>query len=1780
MPGFGSLAPQDWQDREAQENLAAIEAAKPKTGTWFDSVRAALSAPARITGALASTPVENADAGAMMPETTINPLVKGALDAAGHAVASGATAPGDALAGKIPAFDASGHTSPEMIARGFDTAALAGGTSAANALEKAIPETTGADVRILGRRLPWDRALASDAGKPGAAIAASEHAPVFNLSAEEALKNTARKSGTGAQWANELKRYGAKPEELDWRGASDMLTKNANVPIPRAAVEQHLAGNPLELKPIEKRQMPENWKDLSGEQQHAVMDRHIDITGHEPHDLPAWYEDIAQYSRKGNESGLDSVFDTPRYSEYQLPGGPLSRDTEIMTSEGWSRIDEIKVGDEVLTRRDLGGMLEWQQVKAVPKVYAEKLYHFFNQSIDMQVTAEHQMVIKRRRRSRQGIFRVTAAELWRMTECVVPLTGTWSGRSAPTLFGLNACDAAEFIGWFISEGSYKNRKGKKSTVQIAQCPVYNSEKCKRLEALFDRLGLSWKSYGEAYGIGVTGMPPGLVSLLHDQPTSAGKFIPPLFFKQSRKVIDALLTGLIMGDGTTIAGQKGRIDRSFYFTKSKRLAGDVQALVALSGKRASVRQRPSGLYVVAINIKQWSSVDDAKYDIVPYNDTAFCVTVENHAIYVRRNGVAAFTGNSNYRERLLTLPEKNPFSGEAVRKYHGLSTDEWDSMKASQQKEMKLQMARAEGIDPSKDVLPFTGNHWEEPNVLVHRRTTDRTFPEPLTAEEQAAVDTRRAAQGQLNGVRQQQNIVARDINKTSAPLERSHFDQIYKDLADGKITVGDMRRAMEQPFYHPELKPLQDKLQELRAQEDAIRNGMPPAPQPKTSKSVHAEEIQSDWHQAGQNTGYRGSETSQQKALMSERDQLAEKAAARQHEVADYGRDPEYIRAMDRITEINDQLKQPYGDTRVPDAPFKDSWHRLALNDMIREAAEKGADEISWTAGRSHPTNPKNLGQSGGAEAERAEAGLIKHYDERLVNAANKIGKQHGVQVEKGTIPLGEFSHENGVRQLRRAGISNEEWRNMEPEARQALIDKWQGEGHDIFRMKVPQSLKDQALKKGFSMFEDAGPAGAAVNFAAHTGEGNVGSKFGGLGGGAGTPGMEKAQATAARVAGAVKPLPGLPQKPLTVGGEHYIPGPIGSVHDVAKKYMESTGRPYQRLESYKPVDVNHAKAIAQAYDEMKHAPTDPKVRASYDAMIKETTDQYRALKDSGLKIDAIEPGMKDPYAETPRLAQKDVAENNHLWFFPTESGFGTDAAGRGHPLLKPTGEKLGGRELLANDLFRIVHDYFGHLKEGNGFRAAGEDNAWRTHANMYSDLARPAMTTETRGQNSWLNYGPHGDFNRTASAADTHYAQQKVGLLPDWVMGDSYPGKVDWQDALRGIAHEPAAPAIKKTGLVDERGLPVQGAAYTKEARGILDEIARGAKGAGPMDLSTQGRVPDVPQTPLPRYEPPRGVSERMRDAIGNPDVTNGIASSIKKGAPVADWYHTEPVRRAFFGELGPVHGDREFKRFMDTVAATSPRSDVPTNIRNASYYYGAGSPENLPPKNPYPFGHVAQNLHRQNFETISGAGGWDPLQNPKPASFAANLQGNLSPVTVDTHAFRNIAMRTNDPRFLETSLSQKYKPGVNRAEDSMVRKYGEVRGDTVVYRPQQLYKEGKLTLEEAKNIPSFWATKPKDNEYGAAEDLFRSLAKKAKLAPADAQAAAWAGAGDLTGLGTVGTHTFPELMNERVLFTSRMRGESPQKTLSDFIRRKKPLLSDASFGSLAPRGREQDQR
>lgn len=289
--------------------------------------------------------------------------------------------------------------------------------------------------------------------------------------------------------------------------------------------------------------------------------------------------------------------------------------------------------------------------------------------------------------------------------------------------------------------------------------------------------------------------------------------------------------------------------------------------------------------------------------------------------------------------------------------------------------------------------------------------------------------------------------------------------------------------------------------------------------------------------------------------------------------------------------------------------------------------------------------------------------------------------------------------------------------------------------------------------------------------------------------------------------AGDEAPLEGLPRRVKAPGIGVIEAGPFLPARRAAEDYMREAGLPYNPPTRYARVDPERAARIADAFEAMENNPNDPLVRASYEAMARETLAQWEAIKRTGFRAEFFSEDGSDPYLGNPRLAIEDVRNNNHMYVFPTETGYGqagiSDDERASNPMLRDTGERWNGRPVLVNDVFRAVHDYFGHAKEGVGFRADGEENAWRSHAAMYSPLARLAMTTETRGQNSWLNYGPRGDSNRTAAVEDTVFADQKLGVLPSWVHqegAEDFLGPVSVEDLRRQIGGRQGGTDAPKT--------------------------------------------------------------------------------------------------------------------------------------------------------------------------------------------------------------------------------------------------------------------------------------------------------------------------------------------------------------------------------------------
>lgn len=219
----------------------------------------------------------------------------------------------------------------------------------------------------------------------------------------------------------------------------------------------------------------------------------------------------------------------------------------------------------------------------------------------------------------------------------------------------------------------------------------------------------------------------------------------------------------------------------------------------------------------------------------------------------------------------------------------------------------------------------------------------------------------------------------------------------------------------------------------------------------------------------------------------------------------------------------------------------------------------------------------------------------------------------------------------------------------------------------------------------------------------------------------------------------------------------------------------------FARLLRTYPSDIR--KSGATNYQEL--------IPASYEQLGKENAQQLDRMLNEGINLSYHQGNLN--YANSPQMLE-DALINKHLYTF---------AGGDRHQLLNKVDPYTG---LNENQVFRAVHDYYGHGPTGASFGPKGEELAYGTHSQLYSPLAKMAAATETRGQNSFVNYsGINADLQaqmiplkieqerlkrlgQDTSAVDqklaelgaqTQYAEQKAFILPPEMIDVNYAGGV-----------------------------------------------------------------------------------------------------------------------------------------------------------------------------------------------------------------------------------------------------------------------------------------------------------------------------------------------------------------------------------------------------------------
>jgi hypothetical protein len=167
-------------------------------------------------------------------------------------------------------------------------------------------------------------------------------------------------------------------------------------------------------------------------------------------------------------------------------------------------------------------------------------------------------------------------------------------------------------------------------------------------------------------------------------------------------------------------------------------------------------------------------------------------------------------------------------------------------------------------------------------------------------------------------------------------------------------------------------------------------------------KMLLVEEIQSDWHQAGREKGYRKADNEkalevESKSITEERKNLVAELSAqeKQNGFVSLENQQRWDKFKEKEYSFNKKNKEFF--SQVPDAPFKDTWYQLALKRLTKYAADNGYERIGLTTGKQ--------------QASRFD--LSKQVDE-LLHSKNADGTyQVSAQVQGRGQMIGEAIPEN-----------------------------------------------------------------------------------------------------------------------------------------------------------------------------------------------------------------------------------------------------------------------------------------------------------------------------------------------------------------------------------------------------------------------------------------------------------------------------------------------------------------------------------------------------------------------------------------------------------------------------------------------------------------------------------------------------------------------------------------------------------------------------------------------
>lgn len=345
-------------------------------------------------------------------------------------------------------------------------------------------------------------------------------------------------------------------------------------------------------------------------------------------------------------------------------------ETEILTSHGWKRYDEVQAGDCALAMEVETGAGKWSRVlgKVVrPMEPSEKWVTYEAPRANFRVTDQHRMIFQTKRykqgKFEPGSWRVdTAAAMAEYRGSVYMPTAVHVDQPGIPLND----DELYLIGILMTDGTWSN----------VQAAISQSERhpevIERIEATLNRLNINWtkkkitapSNYPQRhnrwrYTISMNTRSANPKRGIRYLQPYLSKDLAPALLALSKSQFVKLVDGMWDGDGAKDKCITAWTPRGRTIVSARRVCIDrLQALAVMHGFTAHVRweqgpKRKNPIGIITIKDQDWRSVGGVSgnpngrpqvYASPPTDELVWCVETEHGTVVTRRRGKVTVMGN--------------------------------------------------------------------------------------------------------------------------------------------------------------------------------------------------------------------------------------------------------------------------------------------------------------------------------------------------------------------------------------------------------------------------------------------------------------------------------------------------------------------------------------------------------------------------------------------------------------------------------------------------------------------------------------------------------------------------------------------------------------------------------------------------------------------------------------------------------------------------------------------------------------------------------------------------------------------------------------------------------------------------------------------------------------------------------------------------------------------------------------------------------------------------------